>query len=237
MISSRKLNSSIQNFQFSLWTSNDNDGNHMIKLVHMMQRIMIMMDIIWIWSADSVYYSKMISWMWSKPKAHIAHHYDIFLCSLDVVIVQSQAIHDDDDDGDYEDDDDYEGSPDRGHRRSAPPRTLDPYSPVGTTPPPFAAPGSFSFAASILKYVLQNKERSVQDLSQLLPVFVKVVKVTWVCQSCYMHLPSCYMYFSPNQTQMKFDKDFEARWNFCFFWTEITRVAGSATSIRPLRSA
>ena len=65
--------------------------------------------------------------------------------------------------------------------------------------------------ASILKYVLQNKERSVQDLSQLLPVFVKVVKVTWVCQSCYMHLPSCYMYFSPNQTQMKFDKDFEAR--------------------------
>ena len=35
--------------------------------------------------------------------------YDIFLCSLDVVIVQSQALHDDDDDGDYEDDDDYEG--------------------------------------------------------------------------------------------------------------------------------
>ena len=147
------------------------------------------------------------------------------------------AIHNDDDDGDYEDDDDYEGSPDRGHRRSAPPRTLDPYSPVGTTPPPFAAPGSFSFAASILKYVLQNKERSVQDMSQLLPVFVKVVKVTWVCQSCYMHLPSCYMYFSPNQTQMKFDKDFEALRNFCFFLTEITLVAGSATSIRPLLSA
>ena len=32
--------------------------------------------------------------------------YDIFLCSLDVVIVQSQALHDDGDDGDYEDDDD-----------------------------------------------------------------------------------------------------------------------------------
>ena len=44
--------------------------------------------------------------MWSKPKAHIAHHYDIFLCSLDVVIVQSQAIHDDDDDGDGDDGDD-----------------------------------------------------------------------------------------------------------------------------------
>ena len=175
MISLRKLNSSIQNFQFSLWTSNDNDGNHMIKLVHMMQRMMIMMDIIWIWSADSVYYSKMISWMWSKPKAHIAHHYDIFLCSLDVVIVQSQAIHDDDDDGDYEDDDDYEGSPDRGHRRSAPPRTLDPYSPVGTTPPPFAAPGSFSFAACVNIKVCFAKQREVCTR------FVTVV--TSVCQS------------------------------------------------------
>ena len=75
-----------------------------------------------------------------------------------------QAIHDDDDDGDDDDDDndyddddyddDYEGAPDRGHRRSAPPRTLDLYLPAGKTPPSFAAPGNFSFAASILKYDL-----------------------------------------------------------------------------------
>ena len=101
-------------------------------------------------------------------------------------------------------DDDYEGAPGRGHRRSAPPRTLDLYLPAGTTPPSFAAPGNFSFAASISKYVLQNKEKVVQDLSQLLQVFVKVVKVTWICQSCDMDLSKLLHVFlaKPNQTEI-----------------------------------